>query len=79
MTAVISLWASRALSHREDGGPCSISATMVGQNYSAVSIVVTGLQSKEEFQIDQRSGSEAGRAKATAAEDGTTGPLSFLS
>jgi len=59
------------------GGPCSISATMVGQNYSAVSIVVTGLQSKEEFQIDQRSGSEAGRAKATAAEDGTYRTLVF--
>jgi hypothetical protein len=53
------------------GGACSISATMMGQNYSAVSVVVTGLQSKEEFQIGQRSGSEATRTKATAAEDGT--------
>ena len=52
-------------------GPCRISATMTGQNYSGVLVVVTGLQSKEEFQIARRSGSEAGQTKATAAEDGT--------
>jgi hypothetical protein len=59
------------------GGRCSISATMAGPNYSGVSIVVTGLQSKEEFQIGQRSGSEAARIKATAAEDGTYRTLVF--
>jgi len=55
----------------ETSGPCRISATMTGQNYLGVLVVVTGLQSKEEFQIDQRSGSEAGKTTATAAEDGT--------
>jgi hypothetical protein len=58
-------------------GPCSISATMAGQNYSGVSIAVTGLQSREEFQIGQRSGSEAARTKATAADDGTYRTLVF--
>lgn len=52
-------------------GACSISATMMGQNYSVVLVVVNGLQSKEEFQIAQRSGSEGAQTKATAAEDGT--------
>lgn len=52
-------------------GPCRISATMTGQNYIGVLVVVTGLQPKEEFQIAQRSGSEAGQTTATAAEDGT--------
>ena len=58
-------------------GPCSISATMMAQNYSAVSVVVTGLQSKEDFQIIQRSGSEGAQTKATAAEDGTYRTLVF--
>lgn len=58
-------------------GPCSISVTMMGQNYSAVSVTVTGLQSKEEFQIVQRSGSEGAQTKATAAEDGTYRTLVF--
>ena len=58
-------------------GPCSISATMMGQNYSTVSVTVTGLQSKEEFQIVQRSGSEGAQTKATAAEDGTYRTLVF--
>ncbi len=52
-------------------GACSISATMMGQNYSVVSVVVSGLQSNEEIQIAQRSGSEGAQTKATAAEDGT--------
>ncbi len=52
-------------------GPCRISATMMAPNYSVVLVLVTGLQSKEEFQIDQRSGNEAGQQKVTAAEDGT--------
>jgi hypothetical protein len=50
---------------------------MAGQNYSGVSIAVTGLQSREEFQIGQRSGSEAARTKATAADDGTYRTLVF--
>jgi hypothetical protein len=58
-------------------GPCSISATMMGQNYSTVSVTVTGLQSKEEFQIVQRSGSEGAQTKATATEDGTYSTLVF--
>jgi hypothetical protein len=60
-----------------NGGPCSISATMAGPNYIGVSIVVTGLQPKEEFQVGQRSGSEATRTKATAAEDGSYRTLVF--
>ena len=61
----------------KNGGPCSISATMAGPNYIGVSIVVTGLQPKEEFQVGQRSGSEATRTKATAAEDGSYRTLVF--
>jgi hypothetical protein len=52
-------------------GPCSISATMMEPNYSAVLIVVTGLQPKEEFQTFEQSGNEGASTKATAAEDGT--------
>jgi hypothetical protein len=52
-------------------GACNISATMMGQNYSVVLVVVNGLQSKEEFQVAQRSGSEVAQTKATAAGDGT--------
>jgi hypothetical protein len=52
-------------------GPCSLSLTMMGPNYSAVSIVVTGLQPKEKIQIHQQSGNEGGDSKATAAADGT--------
>ena len=52
-------------------GPCRISATMTGPNYIGVLVVVTGLQSKEKFRIDQQWGSEPSRQKATAAEDGT--------
>jgi len=52
-------------------GSCRISAAMLGQYYSEVLIVVTGLQSKEEFQVVQRSGNEGAQAKATATEDGT--------
>lgn len=53
------------------GGPCSISVTMMGPNYSAVFLVVTGLQPREEFQIHQRSGNEGADSKATAADDGS--------
>jgi len=52
-------------------GPCSISMTMMGPNYSAVSIVVSGLQPKEQIQIHQQSGNEGGDSKAAAAADGT--------
>lgn len=52
-------------------GPCSISATMLGPNYSAVYIVVSGLSPKEEIRIRQRSGNEGGDSKATAASDGS--------
>ena len=62
---------------RNTSGPCSISATMMAQNYSVVSVVVTGLQSKEDFQVIQRSGSEEAQAKATATEDGTYKTLVF--
>jgi hypothetical protein len=41
------------------------------QNYFMVSIVVTGLQPREEFQIDQQSGNEAAQTKATAESDGS--------
>lgn len=58
-------------------GPCSISATMMGPNFSAVLIVVSGLQPKEEFQIHQRSGTQGGEQKATAAEDGSYRTLIF--
>jgi hypothetical protein len=50
---------------------------MAGPNYIGVSIVVTGLLPKEEFQVGQRSGSEATRTKATAAEDGSYRTLVF--
>jgi len=52
-------------------GQCSIFATMKMQNYFMVSIVVTGLQPREEFQIDQQSGNEAAQTKATAESDGS--------
>ena len=52
-------------------GPCNISVTMMGPNYSAVLIIVSGLQPKEEFQIHQRSGNEGGDSKATASDDGS--------
>ncbi len=52
-------------------GPCNISATMMEPDYSAVFIVVTGLQPKEEFQTIEQSGNEGASTKATAAEDGT--------
>jgi hypothetical protein len=52
-------------------GPCSISVTMLGPNYSAVNVVVTGLPPKEEIQIHQQSGNERGDSKATAAADGS--------
>ena len=58
-------------------GPCSISVTMTGPNYSGVLVVVTGLQPKEEFQTVQQSGSESAQPKATAAEDGTYRTLIF--
>src|SRR6266478_2458577 len=59
------------------GGPCNISATMMGPNYSGVFVVVTGLQSKEEFRTIQQSGSEAAQTMATAAEDGSYRTLIF--
>ncbi len=52
-------------------GPCSISVKMMGPNYSAVSIAVTGLRPKEKIQIHQQSGNEGGDSSATAAEDGS--------
>jgi hypothetical protein len=52
-------------------GQCSISATMKMQNYFMVSIVVTGLQPREEFQIDEQSGNEGAQTKATAESDGS--------
>ena len=52
-------------------GPCSISVKMMGPNYSAVSIVVTGLQPKEKIHIHQQSGNEGGDSSATAAADGS--------
>jgi hypothetical protein len=52
-------------------GPCNISATMMEPDYSAVFIVVTGLQPKEEFQTIEQSGNEGASTKATAAEDVT--------
>jgi hypothetical protein len=58
-------------------GQCSISATMGMQNYFMVSIVVIGLQPREEFQIDQRSGNEAAQTKATAEADGSYRVLLF--
>jgi hypothetical protein len=33
-------------------GPCKLSATMMSANYFIVQVVVTGLQSKEEFDVD---------------------------
>ena len=58
-------------------GPCKLSATMMSQNYWGVQVVVTGLQSKEEFQVDQQSGNERAQTKATAADDGTYRVLVF--
>jgi hypothetical protein len=54
-----------------ESGPCSISVTMMGPNYSAVYIVVSGLSPKEEIQIHQQSGNEGGNSKAVAAADGS--------
>jgi hypothetical protein len=59
------------------GGPCNISATMAGPNYSGVLVVVTGMQPREDFKVSQQSGSEAAQTKATAAEDGTYNTLIF--
>lgn len=52
-------------------GPCRISATMMARNYSAVLIVITGLQANEELQLEQRSGSEGGQGKGTTGADGS--------
>jgi hypothetical protein len=52
-------------------GQCSISATMKMPNYFMVSIVVTGLQPREQFQVDEQSGNEASQTKATAESDGS--------
>jgi hypothetical protein len=52
-------------------GQCSISATMGMPNYFMVSIVVAGLQPREDFQIDQQSGNEGAQTKATAEVDGS--------
>ena len=58
-------------------GPCRISATMMARNYSAILIVITGLQANEDLQIEQRSGSEGGQGKASAGADGTYQTLIF--
>ncbi len=52
-------------------GQCGISATMGLPNYGMVSILVTGLQSGEEFEIEQHSANEGGQIKAAAQADGT--------
>jgi hypothetical protein len=57
--------------------PCKLSATMMSPNYFGVLVVVTGLQSNEEFQVDQQSGGERAQTKATAADDGTYRVLLF--
>jgi hypothetical protein len=58
-------------------GPCNISATMMGPNYQAIFVVVTGLQPKEEFQTIQQSGNEGATIKATAFADGSYRALLF--
>lgn len=52
-------------------GPCKLSATMMMPNYFALQIIVAGLQPKEEFQIEQQSGSEGGQTKVAAEDNGT--------
>jgi len=52
-------------------GPCKLSATMRSPNYFVVQIVASGLQPKEEFQVESQSGNERGQSKATAADDGS--------
>src|SRR5215469_674127 len=51
-------------------GACHISATMLAANYSAVFIVVEGLQPKEELLIDSQSEGEVLHNKAAATDQG---------
>lgn len=57
--------------------PHNISTHLMSRNYSAVFVVVTGLQPKEEFQVVQKSGNEGGQTKLTADSDGTYRTLVF--
>jgi hypothetical protein len=50
---------------------------MMARNYSALLVVITGLQPSEELHLEQRSGSEGGQNKATAGADGTYPTLVF--
>lgn len=52
-------------------GPCHISVVMLAANYSAVLIVVDGLQPKEELQIDLQSEAERSGDKAKATDQGS--------
>jgi hypothetical protein len=58
-------------------GACSISATMMSQDYHGVMMVVTGLEPKEEFRVNESSGNEAGDTKAVATDKGTYTTLVF--
>jgi hypothetical protein len=51
-------------------GPCHMSAVTQAANYTAVLVVVEGLQPGEELQIDGQSAGEGGRAKAQATGQG---------
>jgi len=52
-------------------GSCHISATMLAANYSAVFIVLEGLQPKEELLIDSQSEGEVLHNNAAATDQGT--------
>lgn len=52
-------------------GPCKLSAIMMSPDYFVVQLVATGLQPREEFQIESQSGDERGQSKATASDDGS--------
>jgi len=55
----------------ETVGPCHLSLIETGPYYSGVLIRVTGLQPKENLDVEVRSENEGGKSKAEAEEDGT--------
>lgn len=52
-------------------GSCHISAEMLAANYSTVLVTISGLQPKEELEVDTQSEGEGGQNKATATDQGT--------
>jgi hypothetical protein len=56
---------------------CHISAIMVDRDYSGVMVNISGLPPNEEFQLEQHSGNEGGKAKVTADINGNYRTLIF--